>query len=109
MRRGDIVTVAAPGDFGKPRPAVIIQSDVINEADPGGVIVALITSTLRDAPLLRLQLEPTEQNGLKQLSQIMVDKLLTLRTDKVGQIIGRLSDQDLVALNRQLAFVIGIA
>ena len=109
MRRGDVVTVAAPGDFGKPRPAVVIQSDVINEAQPGSVIVALVTSTLRDAPLLRLQLEPTEQNGLQQPSQIMVDKLFTTRADKVGKVIGRLSDQELVALNRLLAFVIGIA
>jgi mRNA interferase MazF len=109
VRRGDLVTVAAPGDSGKPRPAVVIQSDVINAADPGGVIVALVTSTPRDAPLLRLQLEPTEQNGLQQPCQVMVDKLLTLRTDRVGKVIGRLSDQDLVALNRQLAFVIGIA
>lgn len=109
MRRGDIVTVAAPGDFGKPRPAVVVQSDVINGADPSSVIVALVTGALRDAPLLRLELAPTEQNGLQQPSQVMVDKLLTLRTDKVGQVIGRLSDQELVALNRQLAFVIGIA
>ena len=109
MRRGDIVTVAAPGDFGKPRPAVVVQSDVINEAQPGSVIVALVTSALRDAPLLRLQLEPTEQNGLQQPSQIMVDKLFTARTDKIGKVIGRLSDQELVALNRLLAFVIGIA
>ena len=109
MRRGDIVTITAPGDFGKPRPAVVIQSDVINETDPGSVILALVTGTLRDAPLLRLQLAPTEQNGLRQPSQIMVDKLFTARTGKVGEVIGRLSDQDLVALNRQLAFVIGIA
>ncbi len=109
MRRGDIVTVAAPGDFGKARPAVVIQSDVINEAKPGSVIPALVTSTLRDAPLLRLRLEPTEQNGLRQPSQVMVDKLFTARTGKVGPVIGRLPDQESVALNRQLAFVIGIA
>jgi mRNA interferase MazF len=109
VRRGDIVTVSAPGDLGKPRPAVVIQSDIINEAEPGSVILALVTSTLRDAPLLGLQLEPTEQNGLRQPSQVMVDKLFTARTGKVGPVIGRLSDQDLVALNRQLAFVIGIA
>jgi mRNA interferase MazF len=109
VRRGDIVTVAAPGDFGKPRPAVVIQTDVINEAQPGSVIAALVTSTLRDVPLLRLQLEPTEQTGLQQPSQIMVDKLFTTRADKVGKVIGRLSDQELVALNRLLAFVIGIA
>jgi mRNA interferase MazF len=109
VRRGDIVTVAIPGDFGKPRPAVVIQSDVVNEAQPGSVILALVTSTLRDAPLLRLQIEPSQRNGLRQPSQVMVDKLFTARIEKVGDVIGRLSDQELVALNRLLAFVIGIA
>ena len=58
MRRGDIVAVAAPGDFGKPRPAVIIQGDALNNAGASSTIVALMTSRLRDAPLLRLTIEP---------------------------------------------------
>ncbi len=109
MRRGDLVAVAAPGDYGKPRPAVVIQGDVINQADPDSVILALMTGTLRDAPLLRLTVYPTPANGLHKPSQVMVDKLVTVRREKVGNTIGRLSDHELLELNRLLALVIGLA
>ncbi len=109
MRRGDLVTVAAPGDYGKPRPAVVIQGDVLNQADSDSVILALMTGTLRDAPLLRLTVDPTSANGLRKPSQVMVDKLVTVRREKVGNTIGRLSDQELLELNRLLALVIGLA
>lgn len=104
-----MVTVAAPGDYGKPRPAVIIQADAINAAEPASVILALVTSHLREAPLLRLTIEPTPTNGLQRPSQVMVDKLFTVPAAKLGPVIGRLSDQELVMLNRQLAFVVGLA
>ena len=109
MRRGELVTVAAPGDYGKPRPAVVIQADALNSAGPATVIVALVTSHLREAPLLRLAIEPTPASGLQRPCQVMVDKLLTVPTSRLGSVIGRLSDQELVALNRQLAFVVGLA
>jgi mRNA interferase MazF len=108
VRRGDLVTVAAPGDYGKPRPAVVVQTDALNGADPETVVVALVTSALREAPLLRLGLEPSPDNGLQKPSQVMVDKLFTVRSRKIGPVMGRLSDQEVVALNRQLAFVIGL-
>jgi len=108
MRRGDIVTVAAPGDYGKPRPAVVIQGDPLNQAEPRSTIVALMTSTLQDAPLLRLTIEPTSQNGLRSTSQVQVNRIVTLPVTKVGSPIGRLTDQQLVELNRLLALVIGL-
>ncbi len=103
MRRGDIVTVVAPGDFGKPRPAVIIQGDSLNRAEPGSTIVALMTSSLRDAPLLRLTIDPSRENGLEKRSQIQTNRILTLKTDRIGTPIGRLSDNQTVELNRLLA------
>ncbi len=109
MRRGELVTVAAPGDYGKPRPAVVIQGDVLNQADPDSVILALMTGTLRDAPLLRLTVAPTSANGLQKPSQVMVDKLVTVRREKVGNTIGRLSDSELLELNRLLALIVGLA
>jgi len=109
MRRGEIVIVAAPGDYGKPRPAILIQADVLNEADPDSMILALVTGTLRDAPLLRLTIEPSSENGLQKPSQIMVDKLQTVRREKIGRVIGRLSEKELLELNRLLAMVIGLA
>ncbi len=109
MRRGDIVTVIAPGDFGKPRPAVIIQGDSLNLAKPNSTIVALITSSLQDAPLLRLTLEPSPENGLKKLSQIQSNRIMSIRTDRIGANIGRLNGNQQVELNRLLALSIGLA
>ena len=108
MRRGNIVIVSAPGDYGKARPAVIVQADVLNEV-AHSTIVALMTSHLVDAPLLRLTLEPTEMSGLHVLSQVQVNRLLSLPTTRIGAVVGRLSDSELVELNRLLAIVIGLA
>ena len=109
MLRGDIVTVIAPGDFRKPRPAVIIQGDSLNLAKPNSTIVALITSSLQDAPLLRLTLEPSPENGLKKLSQIQSNRIMSIRTDRIGANIGRLNGNQQVELNRLLALSIGLA
>ncbi|HOW76090.1 MAG TPA: type II toxin-antitoxin system PemK/MazF family toxin [Candidatus Competibacteraceae bacterium] len=107
MKRGDIVTVALSGDYGKPRPAVVIQSDWVDGTD--SVLVCLFTSTLRDAPIFRLTVEPLPANGLKTVSQVMVDKIMAVRRDKCGPALGRLDDTAMWALNRLLALVVGIA
>ena len=107
MRRGDIVTVAATGDYGKPRPAVIIQSNMISATD--SVLVALMTSSIAPAPIFRLTLEPTETNGLKVPSQVMVDKILAMPREKCGKVIGRMDQIGIVALNNMLSVMIGLA
>jgi mRNA interferase MazF len=107
VKRGDIVTVALSGDYGKPRPAVVIQSDWVDGTD--SVLVCLFTSTLRDAPIFRLTVEPLPANGLKTVSQVMVDKIMAVRRDKCGPVLGRLDDTAMWALNRLLALVVGIA
>lgn len=107
MRRGDVVTVAAPGDYGKPRPAVIIQADVFNDTH-ASVLVCLLTSALQDAPLFRVPVDPSVENGLRQRSQIMVDKIVTMRREKIGERIGRLGEESVLQLNRSLALVIGL-
>lgn len=109
MRRGDIVIVSFPGDYGKPRSAILIQGDVLNQADSDSMILALMTGTLRDAPLLRMTIESSPENGLQKPCQIMVDKLQTVRRERIGQIIGKLSDKELLELNRLLAMVVGLA
>lgn len=86
MRRGDIVTIAMQGDFSKPRPALIIQADQFMES--ASVTVLPVTSTLVAAPLLRIALQPTADNGLQKVSQVMVDKALTVKRDKVGAAFG---------------------
>ena len=107
MKRGDLVTVSAPGDFGKPRPAVVVQSDWLNTND--SVLVALCASTLADAPLYRLSLEPTVANGLKRPSQVMVDKIIPMTRAKCGAVIGALDQGSLIALDNMLSVVIGLA
>ncbi len=107
MKRGDIVTVSPPGDYGKPRPAVVVQSDWLNTND--SVLVALFTSTLTDAPIYRLSIEPTETNGLKMTSQIMVDKIIPVMRHKCGKVIGHLDEGSLIALNHMISVVVGIA
>ena len=108
MKRGDIVLVAAPGDYGKPRPAVVVQADALTESGIGSVILCLLSSTMVDAPLIRLTIEPTPENGLQHRSQIMVDKLLAVSRERITEVIGHIDDERQLRLNRTLAFVVGI-
>ena len=107
MRRGELVTVALQGDHGKPRPALVIQFDQF--PDTATVTVLLITSTLVDAPLIRLTVEPTPENGLRMTSQIMIDKVMTVRRDKLGEAFGQLDDARMLEVNRALALFLGVA
>lgn len=109
MRRGDIVTVAAPGDYGKPRPAIVVQTDALTGADFPSVVLCLVSSQPLETPAFRISLEPSTTNGLRHPSQIMVDKILTVPRARIGETIGRLDDDTLVRLNRTLAFVVGLA
>jgi len=108
MRRGDVVTVAAAGDYGKPRPAVIVQTDAFPETH-ASVVVCQMTSELSDAPDFRVTIDPNEANGLRARSQVMADKPVTVRRERIGQTIGRLGAQDVGRLNVALAFVMGLA
>lgn len=107
MKRGDLVTLALPGGYGKPRPALWIQSDLF-DAHPS-VAVLPVTSELRNAPLFRIRVEPTAANGLRTVSEIMVDKAQSVPCGTVGRVIGRLEDESLSAVNRALATFLGFA
>jgi mRNA interferase MazF len=107
MRRGDLVTVALQGDLGKPRPALVIQSDLF-DAHPS-VTILPVTSELRDAPLFRILVNPSEQSGLNKLSQVMVDKPQSVAREKAGAVFGRLDDVTMLAVNRALAVFLGFA
>jgi mRNA interferase MazF len=108
MKRGDIVTVALSGDYGKPRPAVVVQSDVLTQADSQSVVVCLLTSQLEPVRSFRMMLQPSAANGLEKPSQIMVDKLFTLSRQKVGQVVGSLTKRQQQELNGKLALVVGL-
>ena len=107
MRRGDLVTVSAPRDYGKPRPAVVIQSDWLTATD--SVLLALLTSALVEAQLYLLTIEPSRLNGLKAPSQVMIDKIVAIPRKKCGSVIGRLNQSERIALNDMLAVIVGIA
>jgi mRNA interferase MazF len=90
IRRGDVVTVALPGAYGKLRPALVIQSDLFN-AHPS-VTVLPLTSKLRRLRIVRVAIKPTAENGLKKPSQIMLDKVSTIPREKIGKRLGVLDD-----------------
>jgi mRNA interferase MazF len=108
MRRGDVVTVAATGDCDKPRPAVVVQTDAFPESH-ASVVICQLTSELVDAPDFRVTVDSKPENGLRLPSQVMADKPVTIRRERVGQKIGRLGSQDMARLSAALAFVLGLA
>lgn len=106
MKRGDLVAVALQGEHGKPRPALVVQSDMF--PDTTAVVVLLVTSTLIDAPLVRLDIEPTPETGLRKSSQVMVDKPMTVSVQKLGPAFGRLNDTAMLAVNRAMLLFLGL-
>jgi mRNA interferase MazF len=107
VKRGDLVTISLSGDDGKPRPALVIQSDLF-DAHPS-VTVLPVTSELRETPLFRVRVEPTDDNGLRKSSQVMIDKAHTIAREKVGNTFGQLDDESMLAVNRALAVFLGFA
>ena len=97
-----------PGDYGKPHPTLVIQSDLFNETH-ASVTLAPITSTLVDAPLFRLAVEPSARNGLRAVSQIMLDKVTTVRRDRLGPRMGRLDDEAMQRVSRALMLWLGLS
>jgi len=104
--RGDFVTISLQGDFGKPRPALVIQANQFSEHT--SVTVLPVTSTLIAAPLLRITVQPSATNGLQKPSQVMVDKAMTVKRDKVGSAFGRIDANTLVEVERCLAVFLGV-
>jgi len=108
VTRGAIYTAAARGAYtGKPRPVVILQSDLFDAT--ASITVCPFTTNPVEAPLLRLRIEPSDENGLDQPSQLMVDKVTTVPRSSLGERLGRLRDDELVALNRSLVVFLGLA
>tara|TARA_B100002019_G_scaffold196767_1_gene170413 strand:- start:221 stop:547 length:327 start_codon:yes stop_codon:yes gene_type:complete len=107
VKRGELVTIALQGDLGKPRPALIIQANEFSETV--SVTILPVTSHLVDAPLLRVPLSPDQESGLTKESQVMIDKIITVKRAKIGQRIGRVSAEKLLQVERSLALFLGIA
>lgn len=104
--RGDLVGIAIQGDFGKPRPALIIQADQFDEH--ATVTVLLVSGALVDVPLLRITVQPSETNGLQKPSQVMVDKAMPVKREKLGPAFGRIDADAMLSIERCLAVFLGI-
>jgi mRNA interferase MazF len=108
VKRGEVWTVSGGPDYaGKPRPAVILQDDAFDAT--ASVTICPFTTHAVDAPLVRLPIEPSERNGLRVASQLMVDKITTVSKLKLATRVGRLSDEDIVRLNRAMLVFLGLA
>ncbi len=107
MKRGELWTVAAGGDFaGKPRPALIVQSDLFDAT--AAVTVCACTSDPTNAQLLRPQLRPTQGNGLKAPTRVMIDKITTVPRQRLGARIGALSAEELGRIDESLLIFLGL-
>ncbi len=104
-QRGDLLTVSLQGDYGKPRPALVVQSDLLTDLE--SVLLCPVTSDLRNAAF-RVAVEPNPANGLHTLSQVMVDKLSTLPRNKISEPFGRLDEERMKMVDRALLLVVGL-
>jgi len=108
VKRGEIWTVAGASDYvGKPRPAVVVQSDAFEGTE--SITICPFTTRTTHAAYLRLLLEPTELNGLATSSSMMIDKISTVSKSKLGIKIGRLADEDIARLHVALVVFLGLA
>jgi mRNA interferase MazF len=108
LKRGDVVTVALQGAHGKPRPAVVVQrTEALTHSM---IVVCPLTTELRPAaPLIRVTVDPSPTNGLRSVSQVMVDRIISAPAEKLGPPIGRLKEDVMVEITRRLAFWLSIA
>ena len=108
VKRGDVWTVSGGPDYaGKPRPAVILQDDAFDATS--SVTICPLTTHHVDAPLIRLTVEPSERNGLRSTSYAMIDKITTVSKKKLEHHVGKLSDEDVIRVNRAIVVFLGLA
>ena len=108
VKRGDIWTVSGGPDYaGKPRPAIILQDHAFDGT--ASITLCPLTTHHVDAPLIRLAVERSERNGLRSTSHAMIDKITTVSKKKLEHRVGKLSDEDIVRINRAIVVFIGLA
>jgi mRNA interferase MazF len=106
MKRGDLISVVLSGAYGKPRSALVIQSDLFQKHP--SITILPITSELRPIETFRVAAAPTRKNGLRAPSQIMVDKPHTIPRDKAGDPFGELESRTMMAVERALVVFLGL-
>jgi len=105
MKRGDLVTIAMQGDYGKPRPALVIQSDFFKK---DSITVLPVSSCIVDTPLLRITLQASEQTNLHDISQVMLDKITTVKREKAGLVFGSVDHKTMLEIERSLSVFLGL-
>jgi mRNA interferase MazF len=108
VKRGDVVLMVAPGDLGKPRPGVVVQSDELGDGTTT-VLVCPMSSDIQESPRLRPVVEPNATNGLRIRSQIMTEKVIPIRRDRIRRVLGSLDPMSVDQLDRALFVVLGLA
>ncbi|RKE83961.1 type II toxin-antitoxin system PemK/MazF family toxin [Rhizobium sp. AG855] len=109
MKRGDVVTVILSSDLGKPRPAVVVQTDSMTESQLRTLLVCPITSFSSGPSIFRVPVEPTSTNGLKLQSEVMVDKISPASRQRIGDVIGTFDDVTMRRVERSMALALGFA
>jgi len=107
MRRGELVIVSAQGDYGKPRPAVVIQNDRLDEM-VDSVTVCFLTTNLIEGRRFRIDVQPKADNGLRERSQVQIDKIMTFPREKVRGPVGRLTSEELRKIDRGLLLLLDL-
>lgn len=108
MKRGEIWTVAGGKDYaGKPRPAVIVRDDAFVGSD--SVTICGLTRDSTGSSLARIDVVPTSDNGLREASSVMAEKIVTVPVSKIGKRIGRLNEADMARLDEALIVYLGLA
>jgi mRNA interferase MazF len=106
ITRGDLIIGSLPGDFGKPRPMLVVQDDAFHGLS--SLTVLPLTTDLRTASSIRVTIEPSEQTGLRERSQIMIDKTGTLLRTRMGQRIGCVEPGMMIIVGRALTNFLGL-
>ncbi len=107
LKRGNVVIVSAPGSYGKPRPSVIIQSDLYDGT--GSLVVLLMTTKLHpQAPLIRYHIPPTKTNGLEGPTDVMIDKLFAVPRERMRERVGKLTAAQMAEIMSELAVFLGM-
>ena len=107
LKRGDLVILSAPGSYGKPRPSIVLQSDLYDST--ASVVVFLMTTKLHpESPLIRYSVLPTQANGLKEPTDVMIDKIFTVARERMGKKIGQLDPAQMTEITAELAVFLGM-
>ena len=104
LRRGDLVTASSKKD--KIRPFLVIQSEQFDT--PISIVMMPITSTITPKPLLRVSVQPSDKNKLKEQSEIMIDKIMTVNRKQIKEVFGHIEEDVLSKVDERLAVFLGL-